>query len=524
MSSPNGIYIFDLEIGANTFITPQYTRQTGYTLADLQALRGADFRALFHPQDQERIAAHLERIARAGDDEVLEIEYRFKTADGSWIWCRARDAVFDRNGQGTVRRIIGTLVDSGVHKTTARKNADANLKTGRDNLEAKVQERTTQLQATVTALENEKQARGELENQLRQWSRVFMDAADPIIIENLAGTIIDMNREAEREYGWKRQALIGKSIRSLIPPEQFSWADRLRERCRRGEEVRNYESMRQDQKGRIFSVLLTAFPLLDESGKVTSLATIAKDISLRKQVEREMEASQKHLQELSRKSIEALENDRRTTAKELHDGIGATLAAIKFRLEGIAEEIAQKPQQAAAASLAESIAYLQDAIKETKQISAQLRPTMLDDLGLLSTVTWYLRQFSKQFANIQLNSQIQVREKDIPDDLKIVIYRVLQESLHNAAQHSEPTEITISLKADPDQIVLEVADNGGGFDVQKTLARHDPLSGYGLASMQERAEIVDGALTIDSSHGKGTCIKMTLPQEPYASILSEKTG
>jgi signal transduction histidine kinase len=123
-----------------------------------------------------------------------------------------------------------------------------------------------------------------------------------------------------------------------------------------------------------------------------------------------------------------------------------------------------------------------------------------------------------------LNSQIQVREKDIPENLKIVIYRVLQESLHNAAKHSEASEITLSLKANPEQIVVEVADNGGGFDVQKTLARHDSFTGYGLASMQERAEIVDGTLTIDSAPGKGTCIKMTLPQEPYASIHSEKTG
>jgi signal transduction histidine kinase len=97
---------------------------------------------------------------------------------------------------------------------------------------------------------------------------------------------------------------------------------------------------------------------------------------------------------------------------------------------------------------------------------------------------------------------------------------VLQESLHNAAKHSGASEISLSLKADPDQIVFEVADNGGGFDVQKTFARHEPFIGYGLASMQERAEIVDGALTIDSAPGQGTSIKMTLPQEPYASILS----
>ena len=104
-----------------------------------------------------------------------------------------------------------------------------------------------------------------------------------------------------------------------------------------------------------------------------------------------------------------------------------------------------------------------------------MRPTILDDLGLISTITWYMRQFSEQFGSIRLTPQIEVREEDIPETLKIVIYRVLQESLHNAAKHSEATEITIGLKSDTQRILLEVADNGCGFDVQKTLSWENPL-------------------------------------------------
>jgi PAS domain S-box-containing protein len=646
-SSFTGIYIYDLLAGANVFINPQYTRLTGYTLTDLKALKGAAFLALFHPQDQSRVTSHLEQIGLAGDGETREIEYRFKTADGRWIWCLSRDTVFERDRQGAVQRIIGTVVDirerkhfetslresqlqaerrlaelqaiydaapiglcvfdrrcrylrindhlaeingipasehigrtirevvpdladeaekifnrvlergqtvldielsgttpaqPGVQRTwnehwlplkdpagqvigvavtaeetTQRKRAEAELQQAHAELEDKVQERTKQLQATVTALENEMQTRRELESQLRQWSRVFMDAADPIVIEDMSGTIIDMNREAEREYGWQRQALIGKSILSLIPSDRHPWADRLRARCRSGKEIRNWEGMRQDQRGRIFSVLLTAFPLLDDDGNIIALATIAKDISLRKQMETELETSQKHLRELSRKSIEALESDRRTTAKELHDSIGASLAAIKFRLEAIAEDIVQKPQKAAA-SLGEAISYLQATIQDTKQISAKLRPTILDDLGLISTITWYTRQFSKQFGNIQLKPQIEIQEENIPETLKIVIYRVLQEALHNAGKHSEATEIAVALKNDAHRIVLEIADNGRGFDVQKTLGWQDPLSGYGLANMIERAEIVGGSLTIDSSPREGSHIKMMLPlSSPFVS-------
>ncbi|UCD80338.1 MAG: PAS domain S-box protein [Desulfobacterales bacterium] len=412
---------------------------------------------------------------------------------------------------------VKPVVFPGAHpKKDRNKNvaqARAAAKDAYNGLEIIVRERTMQLETTVTALEKEMQARKDLENQLRQWSRVFMDAADPIIIENLSGIIIDMNREAERKYGWKRHELIGKSIRSLIPAARHHRAKRLRERCRRGEEVRNWEGRRQDRRGRIFSVLLTAFPLLDESAKVVSVATIAKDITGRKQMEKELVISRKYLQKLSRKSIEVLENDRRTTAKELHDSIGASLAAIKFRLEDIRDEIFQKPENAAAC-LDETIFFLQAAIKETKQISASLRPAILDDLGLLSTLMWYTRHFAKQFGDIQLIPQIALREEDIPETLKIVIYRVLQESLHNAAKHGRATEISIGLNGDAHRITLEVADNGCGFDVQETLRRQDPLSGYGLASMRERAEIVGGSLTINSSPGKGTRIKMILISAP----------
>jgi PAS domain S-box-containing protein len=608
-SSLNGIYIYDLATGVNSFINPQYTRLTGYTLENLKALKGAGLFTLVHPEDQKRAAVHREHIGRAGDDQTLEIDYRFKRSDGRWMWCLAKEAVFERDGQGRVLRIIGALLDITDRKTTDAKFQhdrellqklidtipvmitiyDPDLQRFRFNPEFRrvlgwsehdlnggdpmekfyadpseraaarqfmesletgwrtfkvtagdggtvesswanirlsddtwvgvgidVRERTAQLKATVAALENEMLVRQELENKLRQWSRVFMDAADPIIIEDLSGTIIDMNREAERKFGWKRQELIGKSILSLIPPARHQRAESLRASCRRGKEVRNWEGVRQDQKGRVFSVLLTAFPLLDESGNIISVATIAKDITLRKQMERELEKSHEHLRELSRKSIEALENDRRTTAKELHDSIGASLAAIKFRLEEIVEQIVQEPE-IATASLGQTISYLQTAIKETKQIAAQLRPTILDDLGLLSTIAWYTRQFLEQFSDIQLTPQIEVQEEDIPDTLKIVIYRVLQESLHNAAKHSEATQIYISLKSEADRIVLEVADNGCGFDVQKTLSRGNPLSGYGLASMIERAEIVGGSLTIDSSFSKGTRIKMILSRVPYAS-------
>ncbi|WP_324876255.1 sensor histidine kinase [Methylocaldum sp.] len=123
MSSLNGLYIYDIKTGTDTFINAQYTRLTGYTLDDLRAMSGPEFFALFHPEDQARVAAHLEDLTRIVNGDVSEIEYRFKTADGRWIWCLSRDSVFSRDPDGAVRQCIGAFLD-----ITERKQAEEALR------------------------------------------------------------------------------------------------------------------------------------------------------------------------------------------------------------------------------------------------------------------------------------------------------------------------------------------------------------------------------------------------------------
>jgi PAS domain S-box-containing protein len=123
-ASLNGVYVHDLKQGVNTFINAQYTRLTGYDLPRLAAMDAAAFFALFHPEDQGRVSTHMAGLRDAGDGEVLEIEYRFRRADGTWIWCLSRDAVFERDADGSVRSVIGTFLD-----VSARKRAEAERRT-----------------------------------------------------------------------------------------------------------------------------------------------------------------------------------------------------------------------------------------------------------------------------------------------------------------------------------------------------------------------------------------------------------
>lgn len=216
---------------------------------------------------------------------------------------------------------------------------------------------------------------------------------------------------------------------------------------------------------------------------------------------------------LARRTLEVLEADRQTISKELHDSIGAGLAAIKFSLE---EKEMTRVQNNGRLdeSLNQEITYLMNAIKETKRISANLRPATLDDLGLMATIEWYIRQFTHLYGDIQINYTADISEVEIPEFMKIIIYRIIQEGLSNAEKHSEADTIRLSLVnggGEDDRISLTIEDNGRGFEVDAVLSNKDPLSGYGLAAMMERCEIVGGTFNISSEQGRGTKITAVLP-------------
>jgi len=403
-------------------------------------------------------------------------------------------------------------MNNSEHKKTGEVPEDFSI-----HLEKTIKDRTIDLQDAVTNLENEISERKSVQTKLHQLSWVFRDSADPIIIEDLSGTIIEINRETERSYGWSRDELIGKSIKNLLLPDRYQFAWELRQQCLNGHEVRNWEGYRIDKYGRVFPTLVTAFPLMDENGRIEFVTTITKDISIIKNLELELRDSQRRLKEFSRKSIEALEADRKAVSRELHDSIGGNLAAIKFAMESIVKKIVEKPD-AATTSLGKTILHLAETIKECKRISANLRPEIIDDRGLLPTIDWHTRQFSQHYNQIKIIQQLDVDEQEIPELLKIVIYRVIQEALNNAAMHSKADTIYIRLKKSGNYFEAEVEDNGRGFDFKEVSNCSDRSSGFGLKSMRERVEIIGGSFSVHSLMGAGTRVRIAVPVDEDKTI------
>lgn len=276
--------------------------------------------------------------------------------------------------------------------------------------------------------------------------------------------------------------------------------------------------------------------LFDTDGRLAELQSIGRDISHQKHLENQMrqnnarlearvrqrtaelqrqkmesEALNDKIRRLIRKTFDAMENERRLIAKELHDGIGASLAAIKFSIEQRLVEMEDLPRSASL-SFEQILSYLLDTIKDTKRISRGLRPTSLDDLGLLKTIKTHMDQLRKIHPHVHFAEDFGIEEADIPDHLKIVIYRVLQEALNNATRHSGGDTIQIVLEESKDNcLLLTVRDNGRGFNMHANPLVNEEHWGCGLQNMRDRTVICGGKFDIESLLYKGTLVRFAFP-------------
>lgn len=214
------------------------------------------------------------------------------------------------------------------------------------------------------------------------------------------------------------------------------------------------------------------------------------------------------LHNLSVKLINAQENERKRIALELHDGISQSLSAIKFNLEAEISRINQQPREAHQQELQNLVQKMRDAMEELRRISMDLWPSMLDDLGIIATMNWFIRECKKSAPGIQWVVDIQLEEADVEEQLKITLFRILQEASNNACKHANASEVKIELSKKQNTVNLQIQDNGEGFDVGATHTQ----DGIGLRSMQERVSLTDGVINIKSS-AAGTCINVSWLQK-----------
>jgi signal transduction histidine kinase len=153
------------------------------------------------------------------------------------------------------------------------------------------------------------------------------------------------------------------------------------------------------------------------------------------------------------------------------------------------------------------ISLTQNAIEEVRKLSMDLRPSTLDDLGILATINWFCREFQSIYSSIHIEQKINIQEQEIPISIKTVIFRVVQEALSNVARHSKADLLRLSLIKTERTIELIIEDNGIGFDLRESHAARSLVKGFGLAGMRERVEFSGGIFIVMSMKGVGTFIR-----------------
>jgi PAS domain S-box-containing protein len=228
-------------------------------------------------------------------------------------------------------------------------------------------------------------------------------------------------------------------------------------------------------------------------------------------LEEEIRESENRLRSLSSQLLTVQENERKRIAMELHDGIGQLLTAVKFKVESILQVKGKGKAKAKEESLEAIIPMVKESVEEVRRIQMDLRPSTLDDLGILATLRWFCREYQKIYSHIRVEKEIDLQESEVSTPLKTVIYRVMQEALNNIAKHSKADLVYLSLRKKKNKIELTIKDTGMGFDLEEILSPERFKRGLGLNSMRERTELSGGTFVIESTAGKGTTIRAEWP-------------
>jgi PAS domain S-box-containing protein len=469
--------------------------------SSLDAVVGQNVYDLIVPEDQERFRAFNEKVCR-GEKGSLEFEISSFLGGRRQMDTRAVP----------LRQPDGQVVQLAISRdVTVRKRA----------------ERTTGLLAAI------------------------VDSSDDAIIsKNLNGVITSWNRGAERLFGYTAEEAIGQHITLIIPADRRSEETEILARLRRGERIDHFETVRVRKDRTLLDISLTISPLKDLNGNVTGASKVARDITERKRAEQALRDSEnrlrslserldsevrartreleqrnadvlrqsEQLRELSWQMLRIQDEERRHIARELHDSAGQLLTVLAMNMSTLIRK-AQEEAPELAESAEEARELVHQLTSEIRTNSYLLHPPLLDEEGLRSAISWYVRGLTER-SGLEIAFKISEGFGRLPHEMELAIFRLVQESLTNIHRHSGSKRATIEISRTPEQVLLEVQDEGKGISREKLADIQSRGAGFGIRGMRERARQFNGEMTIESS-GKGTLFRVTIPVSKKEAATEE---
>ena len=304
-------------------------------------------------------------------------------------------------------------------------------------------------------------------------------------------------------FNLSEDQIIGQKLSDIIGWEAYEKEKPYLNRVWNGEMVHHEGYF--DFPGRKTAYMEATFiPELSQTGEVDGFYAVLSDITDKNENQRLLEESRNRLRILSEHQQEMLEKERSYIAREIHDELGQNLTAISMALAMMKKQL-PRDNRNLFTKIHEMSQLTQSTLEKTKRLSSELRPQLIDDMGLIAAIEWYVKNFEKRSA-ITCNVSLPDTETDFPKDLAIHIYRIVQESLTNVYKHASATYVELVLKTENGMLLLMISDSGKGIegeDAQKN-------ESLGIMGIEERVRLMNGNFTIKNT-GQGTSINIKIP-------------
>jgi PAS domain S-box-containing protein len=421
-----------------------------------------------HPDDLDRMSA-MTREVMEGKNDFSEAEYRLRRADGTFADVHARGFVV-RDAGGRPLRMIGALMD-----VTDQNAARAAVITSQRRLQA-----------------------------------LFDNTLDAILLVNERGYCIDANPSAEAMLGYSVGEVKRMHFMKLAPPSLESEAQQLWRHLREtGRQSTEFSVRRKDEK-----VIDIEYRAVADIQPGVHLVVI-RDITDRKRNEIALAENRRRLEVLARQVVQTQEDERGRIARELHDEVGQVLTAVNLGLDAVQRIADCGP--CASKQIDETRAAVALAVQQIRDLSLGLRPLILDDLGLVPTLRWYLANQARK-TGLTINFHGSPSVDHLPAEIETACFRIVQEAVTNVIRHAHATNVWVDFRqTGRDHVSLKVRDDGDGFDAPLTLARWHANSRLGLAGMQERVKLLGGKIDIKSRAREGTEIDVSFHSDVLAA-------
>jgi PAS domain S-box-containing protein len=361
-----------------------------------------------------------------------------------------------------------------------------------------------------------------LEESEKRLRAAFSQTYSVLLLLRPDGTVVEANRAALEGMGFTRDQVIGRKCWepwwSTLPNEVETLKASVA-RAAQGEVVRE-ECSYCTSSGTVRFADRTLAPVRDENGAVVLIVASGLDITEQKELldkleqrvqvrTQELEQKNAELRKLSARLLQIQDEERRRIARELHDSVGQLLAAIKMNISKVSGEKA-KLSTPAASAISENMKLVEQVSNEIRTLSHLLHPPLLDEIGLLSALKWYIEGFSER-SKIKVTAEMPSDLGRLPRDVELSLFRIVQECLTNIHRHSGSLTAFVRLARSRQQVTLEVKDEGRGFSPNgESIVSSGETPGVGLRGMRERLRQLGGQLEI-SSNGTGTLVVAKLP-------------